>query len=52
MVMVMVMVMVSKAIHIYTIEHLRQSLRSKCSGLIIPDTVLGGTVATMTRGVQ
>jgi hypothetical protein len=23
-----------------------------CSGLIIPDTVLGGTVATMTRGVQ
>lgn len=27
--MVMVMVMVSKAIHIYTIEHLRQSLRSK-----------------------
>jgi hypothetical protein len=24
----------------------------QCSGLIIPDTVLGGTVATMTRGVQ
>jgi dienelactone hydrolase len=23
-----------------------------CSGLIIPDTILGGTVATMTRGVQ
>lgn len=23
-----------------------------CSGLIIPDTVLGGKVATVTRGVQ
>jgi hypothetical protein len=23
-----------------------------CSGLIIPDTILGGTVATMTWGVQ
>ena len=24
----------------------------QCSGLIIPDTVLGGKVATVTRGVQ
>ncbi len=24
----------------------------QCSGLIILDTVLGGTVATITRGVQ
>ncbi|MBS2783050.1 hypothetical protein [Aeromonas salmonicida] len=23
-----------------------------CSGLIIPDTILGGTVATKIRGVQ
>ena len=27
-------------------------MRYSCSGLIIPDTVLGGKVATVTRGVQ
>ena len=28
------------------------SMLEQCSGLIIPDTVLGGKVATVTRGVQ